>query len=177
MGDIASLHDAVVELLAASADALDTIPLFDPTLEGAPDRQVITAGQPVMDCCDQLAATATQVLDAPLAPGGLAAGRKIAGKINHVAMAVTITRCYPMPDENGQPPTTDEQTEAARQINADGWALWNHLYNMWRADLLFTFCDELFFDSMRPLGPSGGCAGWVLQIRISLDGYEETFST
>ena len=28
-------------------------------------------------------------------------------------------------------------------------------------------------DGVRSLTPSGGCAGWVLGIRVSLDGYEE----
>jgi hypothetical protein len=70
-----------------------------------------------------------------------------------------------------------ELAAASEQLNADGWALWNHLYNLWTAGLLFTVCDEVFWDFLRPIGPSGGCAGWVLGIHISLDGYNETFST
>jgi len=171
------LYAAAQELLAASAEALDTIPFSDPSLAGSPERQLITAGIPVLDCCDQLSVDVTNVVDAPIEPGGLPQGRRIAGKINHVGLAVSIARCYPGPDEAGNPPSVDEQQEAARQIDADGWALWNHLYNLWRADLLFATCKEMFFDSLRPLGPSGGCAGWVLLIHISLDGYEETLST
>ena len=165
------------ELLDAAVDSLDTIPLFDATLDGAPERRLVTAGAPVLDCCDQLAVDVVQVLDAATGPGGLSTGRKIAAKINHVYLTTTITRCFPMPDSKGDPPPIAEIEAASRQIDADGWALWNHLYNLWRGDQLFTLCGEVFWDSLRPLGPSGGCAGWTLAIHVSLSGYEETFST
>jgi hypothetical protein len=171
------LHAAALELLNASVEALDTIPTYDATLDGAPDRAFVASGTPAIDCCDQLTVNVSQVQSAPLAPGGLATGRQIAAKINHVFLIVTITRCYPMPDDQGTPPSPDDIQAAAEQLNADGWALWNHLYNLWRADQLFTLCDEVFWDALRPLGPAGGCAGWVLGIHISLDGYEEAIAT
>lgn len=165
------------ELLTASAESLDTIPTFDSTLIGAPDRQFVASGSPVLDCCEQLTVHATQVQDGPTAPGGLAAGRKIAGKITHVFLVVTISRCYPVPDDRGNPPSAEAQDNASKQLNADAWALWNHLYNLWTADMLFTLCSEVFWDAMRPLGPSGGCAGWMLGIHISLSGYNEAASS
>jgi len=171
------LQIACEELLTASAEALDTIPDYEPTLLGAPERQMIAFGGPALDCCDQLAVNVAQVLAAPTAPGGLSVGRRIAAQIWHVFLSVTISRCYPSGDDRGNPPSAAEQTAASAQLDADGWALWNHLYNLWTSEQLFTVCDEVFWDSLRPIGPSGGCAGWVLGLHISLDGYNEFPST
>jgi hypothetical protein len=170
------LNTAAVELLVASVEALDTIPDFDAGLDGAPDRAFIAPGDPALDCCDQLTVNVAQILDAPTA-GGLAAGRKVAASVNHVYFAVTITRCVHVPDGDGNPPTSDELEADAAQMNADAWVLWNHLQNLWRSGDLFTFCDEVFWDGLRPLGPSGGCGGWTLFIHISLDGYQEASSS
>lgn len=167
---------AADELLGAAVESLNTIPIFDPTLDGAPDRAFVTAGSPVLDCCDQLTVNVAQVLTAPVI-GGLPAGRQIAAKLNHVYLIVTITRCFPMPDDKGNPPPVAVIEDHSRQIDADGWALWNHLYNLWIAGQLFTVCDEVFWDALRPLGPAGGCAGWTLAIHISLDGYPEAISS
>ena len=62
----------------------------------------------------------------------------------------------------------------AEQTAADGWALWNHLWNMARAGEIFSLCGGVYFDRMSPAHPvSGGCYGWLLLIRAELDGYEE----
>ena len=164
------LQAAAEELLAASIESLDTIPTFDPTLAGAPPRAFVTFGQPVLDCCDQLTVSVGQVLDAPTR-SGLSAGREVVAKINHAYLIVEISRCWPQPDDKGNPPSAAEQQAAAEQLNADGWALWNHLYCLWASEQLFTFCGEVFWDSLRPLGPNGGCAGWDLAVHIRLDGY------
>ena len=176
MSEPGDLYATAQELLDASAASLDTIPTFDPTLNGAPERQLIVFAQPVLDCCEQLAVSAVQVQDAPLI-GGLPAGRQVAAKLSHVFLAVSISRCYPIADNKGNPPTVAEVEDATRQLDADGWALWNHLYCLWTSEQLFTFCGEVFWDSLRPLGPSGGCAGWVLGIHISLDGYCDVSSS
>lgn len=170
MSEPGDLYADAQELLAASAASLDTIPGFDPTLNGAPTRQLIAFAQPVLDCCEQLAVSVVQVQDAPTATG-LPAGRQVAAKLNHVFLAVTISRCYPVADNKGNPPSVADIQEHTRQLDADGWALWNHLYCLWTSGDLFTFCGEVFWDSLRPLGPSGGCAGWVLGIHKTLDGY------
>ncbi|HEY1309284.1 MAG TPA: hypothetical protein VGF24_37350 [Vicinamibacterales bacterium] len=171
------LWAAADELLLASAQALDTIPVYDPTLVGAPDRQFVDFSLSALDCCDQLTVVVNQVLSGSLEPGGNQAGRQTYMRLNHVYFAVTISRCVPMPADDGTPPSIADMIASSKQLDADGWALWEHLYHLWTADLLFTFCDELFWDSLRPIGPSGGCAGWVLQVHTSLDGYPEAVST
>lgn len=181
MPDPRDLWAAADELLIASVASLNTIPVADPTLLGAQDRAFVDFGLSSLDCCDQLTVLVAQALSAPV-PGrstsGLQAGRASESmRLTHVYFLVTSTRCVPNQENDGTPPSVAELEASSAQLDADGWALWNHLYNLRMAGQLFTFCDEVFFDSMRPLGPSGGCAGWVLQIHISLDGYQEAIST
>ena len=182
------LHVLALAFLLDVADALDTIPDDDPTLEGAPLRQFISPGVPVndfvgRDCCSQIAVWALPTVEADTAPGGLDAGKR-AGRhawINHVGLSAAVSRCIPM-GESGSlelftPPSADVLTEAARQHNADGWALWNHLHNAVHAEHLLTLCDEVAFDGITPAIPAGGCSGWVVAIRANLGGYTETIGS
>jgi len=146
------------------------VPTFAPGLEGAPERNFVSPGQPAFDCCPQLTVNATPISDAPLAPGGLAAGRKIGGSINHVGLTISITRCQP---QTADTPPADSLQAVAEQTNADVWALWNHLQSLWRSGDLFKLCGEVFWDGARAIQPSGGCVGWTLGIRVSLDGYTD----
>ena len=59
----------------------------------------------------------------------------------------------------------------ALQLDADAWALWNHLYWLQASDMLLNLCSEVFFDGMSMLPPLRAAApgGWR-QIRTSLDG-------
>ena len=177
----ADLHTLAEDLLAVCVEALETIPGYDPALAGAPDRAFVSPGVPVFDwvepapdgvgCCDQVAVHVEAITDAPTSPGGLAAGQKKA-KINHVTLIATVTRCVPS-WMGGLPPAVVDLEEAAAQINADGWALWNHIFNEMLAGTFLEACTEAFFDGMRALRPSGMCGGWVLTFRAQLDGYEE----
>jgi hypothetical protein len=117
--------------------------------------------------------------EADTTPGGLDAGRRSArfARINHPSFIATITRCVPTGFESQTgtftPPSPVDLTLAARQINADGWALWNHLFNAVQAGRLLTLCDEVFWDAIIPVVPAGGCAGWTVTMRASLPGYTE----
>lgn len=172
------LHGLAVDLLAAMVEALDTIPAYEPTLVGAPDRAFVSPGTPVFDCCDQVAIHPPFISFGDTSPAGLAAGKRhIFGAINHVTLLGTATRCIPSIDDLGRSPSTTALQEAARQLNADAWALHNHLYNLQSSGLLLSLCDEVFFDGISAVQPSGGCAGWTVTVRAYLDGYTETFST
>lgn len=172
------------EFLEASIEALNTIPTYEPQLEGAPERAFVSPGRPALEGCDQLAVYADLVNDAPTAPGGLEAGRRRVAKRNHVTVVITIDRCVEDSRQGNQTlvqpfPAADLEA-AAQQTDADGWALWNHLYNIWHsegADPPFTFCNEVFFEGMRALPEEGGRAGWVLVMRTILDGYNEVISS
>ena len=166
--DLDSLCDAVLE---AATAALDSIPGFAPGLEGAPARTMITDGQPALTC-DQLTVNANPIREAATAPLGLGAGTRHRQDFrkNHVGVQVWITRCRPQ----SIPQNAADMTAHAEQHNADGWALWNYMWNINRAgssDPLVTLCDEWFMDSLVPLQPSGQLSGWTLNLRVELAGY------
>ena len=164
------LQDLCQEFLDACVESLDTIPTFAPGLGGAPERSYISPGQSADDCCPQLTVWAQQVGESPNSPGSFRGKSSIDGQINVVTLIARIVRCV---ETKGDPPPVDSLQASAEQINADGWALWNHLYSMVRADELFSLCGEVFWDGMRSITPSGGCGGWVLALRVELDGYTD----
>lgn len=177
------LHLLCEDLLDACMEALDAIPTFAATLDGAPDRAFVTfpgpvAGHPALDCCPQLTVHAGPLSESPTPPLGLGAGtrHKQDARINLVTLVATSVRCVPVGSDTA-PPSVQESEQAAEQLNADGWALWNHIWEMIRADRLFAICQEVFWDGLRPLAPSGGCAGWVLVLRVQLNGYDDVAGT
>ncbi len=181
MGAIGDLNTIADLVLQSCAEALDTVHADDASLLGAPSRQFVSPGAPVLDCCDQLTVHVQLINSGQTSPGGLAGGKSHRyGLLNHVTMLVTSTRCIPDGFDlmgNYSAPDPAELDAAAEQLNADAWALWNHLYNLQSSGLLRSLCDEVFLDGVNALVPSGGCAGWLYQLRFALDGYTETLST
>ena len=175
MAGPADLHALAEEYLAACVEALDTIPDLA-GLGGSPPRSFVTHGRPVLDCCDQLTVNVDNVVESPTGrvPGATSKSTKT-GWTNLVALVATISRCIPVPDTHGNLPPVADMVASSTQLNADNWALWNHVHNLVAAGLLFDQCGEVYFDGIRALQPSGGCAGWVMQVRVSLDGYPEEF--
>lgn len=164
------LHVLAQEFLDACASALDTIPSYEPHLLGAQDRQFISPGIPAQDCCEQLAVFVTPVSEADTTPGGLAAGKRVKiGRINHVRLFAHTSRCIPTDVE----PPVGQLNAASEQLNADAWALWNHIFNLIESGQLLTLCQEVFFDGITAMTPSGGCGGWIVNVRVELDGYQE----
>lgn len=168
------------ELLLASAEALDTVPeLLGTSFFGAPERQFISPGNVVHDCCEQLAVWVNPIGTGARSPGTSAPDMQII----RPTLRVHATRCVPTGKIVGkkyEPPDPVLLSAAAEQIHADGWALWNHLFNLINAEpdaLLFTKCLDLVNWSMAALTPGGGCAGWEMQFTVGLGGYPEDLST
>jgi hypothetical protein len=157
------------ELLDAAVESLDTIPTFAPGLGGSPERSYISPGLPAFDCCDQLTVHSASILDSPFSPDSATGRSARSASVITIGLVVTITRCVP-----GQPePPVSDFLEPTQQVEADGWALRNHLRGMIQSGELFSICDEVFWDGLRKVNPQGGCAGWTLNLRVQLDGYEE----
>lgn len=171
------LHALALELLTADEEALNTIPILAPGLEGAPERAFVSPGIPSFDCCPQLTVHAQDISDMDTSPGGLGAGRRnVTGKRIQVRLVTTIIRC--VPDSRGgqvltSMPLAADLEAAAEQVNADAWALYNHIYAMWRSGDFLTVCKALFFEGARAVGEQGKCAGWTLTLRAELDGYDD----
>jgi hypothetical protein len=173
--DVTDLQTLCDQVLAAAIDALDTIPGFAPGLEGAPERTFTSAGQPVFDCCPQLSVNASVIREAATEPLGLGSGirHRLSFRKNLVGVSVWIARCAAV-GQAGEPPTEAALNAVSEQVNADGWALWNTLWNVNRggsSDPIVSLCDEWYMDSLIALQPSGGCSGWQLSVRAELAGY------
>ncbi len=173
MADAGDLFLLCEETLTAAVYALDTLPALG--LDGAPDRAYVSPGEPAFDdCCDhggQLTVYAQNVTADPSTGPQLDRLRR-----NLIGLVVTSVRCVPSAELSGQkmiPPTVDQLQASAAQIDADGWALWNVLWNLWRAGDLFVQCDKVIWDGLRSIAPSGGCGGWNLFIRATLGGYDD----
>lgn len=163
------LQDLAQEYLDACIEALDTIPTFDAALMGAPSRTFVAPGPVALDCCEQLAVHVGLIGEGDSAPGLPAAS---IARINRVTLTATASRCVPVPDANGNPPPTNAQQEAADQINADKWALWNHIYNKIGDGDLFSRCCDVIWGPLSALQPNGGCGGSALSITVCFDGYD-----
>ena len=170
MPDALDLQLTCEELLAAAIDALDTIPTFDPGLAGAPDRTYVSPGLPAFDC-EQLTVHAAAATEAATSPAGLQAGKRHATmRENLVTLVVTDVRCICDPN-SGDIPSAAVLQASAEQVNADGWALWNYVWNLMRSGELFSVCEAKYWDGLRSINPSGCHGGWTLAIRVRLDGY------
>lgn len=162
-GDLFALAQ---EFLSACEDALNTIPLLSPGLGGAPERSYVAPGIPALDCCPQLTVDVRGVAeDGPPFTGSGQKPRYGARK-NQVTLVATTVRCYP----TEIPPDPTQMQDAAEQVDADGWALWNYLYNLIRSGELFRLCADSR-PELRQLAPSGGCAGWTFSVRVETEGY------
>jgi hypothetical protein len=172
----ADLQALALELLTADEEALNTIPILAPGLEGAPERAFVSPGIPAFDCCPQLTVHVEAINDADTTPGGLGAGRRnVSGKKIYVRLVTTIIRCVPS-SQTGQvtsPPLATDLQAAAEQTNADAWALYNHIFAMWRSGDFLSLCSNLLFEGARSVGEQGKCAGWTLSLRAMLDGYND----
>jgi hypothetical protein len=172
------LHALAVEYLEACIDALDSIPDFDGTLDGAPSRAFVAPGTPVFDFANPHAPSECDQLTVHLGPIVTGASAGAVGNINRVTLIATIARCcLPTQDEGGNAPSAAEQQAAAEQIHADKWSLWNFLHHLVREDLLFERCCDVIWGPLAPIPPSGGCGGSTLTVNVCFDGYEVVLGT
>lgn len=96
------------------------------------------------------------------------------GSLNLITFYVTVARdCYPVVDGSGvNAPTPVQHDTAAGEASQDVWAIWNALEQQKAAgSLLGGSCRELFMDGASPKPVSGQMAGWLIVIRVAVDGY------
>jgi hypothetical protein len=169
------LYDLAAALLAAASSSLDEIL---PPLVQAPDRRFVSYGVPSDDCCEQLVVYVNPIAELGT---GLSQGPNQQGKrharawLNQALFVVQIGRCVPVVEVVGGKPVLPELAAidaAAQQHLADGWALWNGIHNRVAAGDIFGSCDNIVFDPLNERSPSGGCAGWLMNIRAVVFGYQ-----
>jgi len=168
------------ELLAAAVASLDHIPEVFPELLGAPERQLVAPPGDIVAACDQVLVNESGVgsmATRPQSPAAAAGKKHVFGRVTEATLQVAVTRCcLPVGTTSGRiytPPSAAQEQEAARQLLADGWALWNGLFTrMVRGDLLDR-CSSIGWEGMSPIGPLGACGGHLLTLRVALAGYME----
>jgi len=177
---IADLDGLAHDVLDACVASLDVIPTEDAALLGAPERSFVAPGVPVWDCCEQLVVWTPGIRPQstrPASPAGAGARKHVFGQIPMVEIQTIISRCVPTGDVHGTtftPPTTAALEAAAEQIHADGWALYNGIFNRLGQGLLSERCSEIAWDGLNAATPAGGCGGWTFTLRFRLDGYGYT---
>lgn len=168
---VGDLYAIANELLDATVEALDTIPVENPALLGAPDLRFVSPGLPAFDCptfvavyANVVSKQATNNQSPPLQSGKLAQ----TVSANQVTMRLYITRCsYADLTE-----ITDTVLNGwSEQVLADAWATWNYLRQQIHDGLLFTWCQEVYWDGFQSLDPEGGSVGWLGTFRLALAGY------
>lgn len=163
MAGPSDLHATAVEVKDAC------VALLAETSGGAVDFAFVSPGEPALDCCPALFVHVSAVGEADtIAVNPLSAGlRHRTGRSNLATLLVTFVRCVPADD----PVDVVALEAAAAQTNEDAWMLWTQLYRQQQDGTLFGLCETVFFDGISPLSIQGGCAGWVMQIRIELPGF------
>lgn len=167
---VSSVWEMSSELLLIAEDAVAT------TIGGAIDRSYVAPSEPAFDCCPFLAVTVPTISEGFTAsgPGGLSGGhRGVAGAVNLIGFAILAVRCGPRMDGQNLP-TVAEIERAAREVQEDGWALWNAVREAIRDDRFEGLCREVFFDGGSAITEQGGCVGWTFSLRASLDGIPGT---
>lgn len=132
-----------------------------------PDRQLVTPGLPAWDC-DMLAVQverefsysgnlAQEVIE-PLTQG-------VAFAMRGAQLGITLVRCVPVPDEEGNPPTAANEQASAELILTDSQRMLNVLVAAVRNGDIGG-CNSVAFMEWVALGPEGGLGGGLLRVRI-----------
>lgn len=170
---VASMYDLAVDLLDAVVAAMGT------TIGGPPNRKFVSLGPPAWET--SCAQAAVQVLGLTeegtrdTSPAMQTGFRHARGRVNLVGLTAFAVRCIQASQDNSQNymPASDAQLSVeARAAYEDGWAIWNHVTQLIKHDLLFSGpCGDVHFDGGVPLPPAGGLGGWQMTFRVELGGY------
>lgn len=184
-----AFHEAAEALLNCVCQQLDALHTEVAGLAGCPCRKMVIAGQAAADGCDggcstppegqwpgQLTVAVQRVYSTDRAnfPRELSVprdARNCAAPVQlAVQLAVTVFRCAPLPTDKGCPPTPEELSASALQVNAD-------MIAVQRAALCcFATTDTTRPNGRRyvlgataPIGPQGGCVGFQTLVTVALD--------
>lgn len=148
------------DLLAASIDALTPLDGSDPRV-GAPSLTFVGHTTPAADC-DLLSVHSN---------GWTFETGESCLVIPTLELVVTLWRCWPSVDGNGNPPSGPVITAAALDLAVDGQALVRELGRARLNGTLFPTanmgCTNVSFVDVTPLAPAGGLAGWTVTILVS----------
>lgn len=155
---------AVRDLLDGLLDEARTALLTTEGAEDPPERQYVAHGSVTWDC-DQLTTHLVRVRPKFADPRGAQCALT-----HEVTMIVTLLRCIPTGDDKHPIPSAEELSAANRQLAIDGQALWKGLTRAWAEGAwpAGINCRRVTFGSLEPLAPSGGLAGWRIEVGVQL---------
>lgn len=154
------------DLLDAAVDALLTGSAEDPAARPAPERRYVSHGPVVTVDCELLAVNLVKV-----APKVVDPRNEPCAIVPEATLMVTLVNCWPKLGDRGQLPAAAEIDEAARQHLVDGRALYGGLTRAW-VDGEWPGggrpCGFVKWGQLEPLAPSGGFAGWRIDVRVQV---------
>lgn len=154
-----AIRDLLDDLLAEAVNAITAT-----GASPAPERQLVSHGSVTWDC-DLVAVHLLHVR-----PKVLDTRTERCAVIHVATLAVTLLRCYPKVDDRGTPPTAEALTNAGQDLATDGQALWKGLTRAWAEGSwpVGIPCSRVTWGVLEPLAPSGGFAGWRVEVSVRL---------
>lgn len=145
------------QILECAAAALDE------TEARAPDRQCVMYGSDITwdECdCGQLAVHMVRTYLSQSFPQILVEPNNCTAPYTVSELVVTILRCVPQPDNQGNPPSCEQVSAAARTDFADRAAVWRGVACC-LVGQLYVITEQL------PVGEAGACAGSELHVLVA----------
>lgn len=145
-----------------------------PEAEGGPGgRALVSPGLPSIDCCPWLSVhLGAQSISAAGAQGGvLSQGRRV-GLVPQVTFVMIVGRCMPGLKQGAKLPAVADLELVAQATAQDMWAITDAVRKA-DAAKVFGGCREFEHLGATPLDPSGGCGGWTIRWRATIEGITE----
>lgn len=146
---------------------------FDDPYHGLslPDRRLITIGLPAADC--ELFAVAVESIvpigGAASLPSGLVDDRdEVAFYMRAMVVGLWVLRCAPILDDNGDPPTVDEEEAHADLVLGDHVQLELALDDA-LANGMLPGCGGFAFIGWESITAEGALGGGVLRVQVSME--------
>lgn len=199
-GDLMTLsllaaHQAATDLLNCVCQSLVDMNTEIPGLAGCPCRVYVSPGSPAADGCDggcnvppgtfpgQLTTHVVRLYASDRQSFPNEVGTRLSGptgihdlkncampQTTAVELMITLWRCTPLPTDQGCPPTPEELTDSAMQLNADLLAVQRGVLCCFSGtDTTQRHGRRWVMGQTTVLGPQGGCAGFQTSIVVALD--------
>jgi hypothetical protein len=161
-----ALTSTVTGLLNGAAAALAALPDGN-----APARVALVPGAVSWDTCQCAGELYGTVLATGLAsvfptPAPDASGLNCPPPYVVVTVGVAMLRCAPVPDTNGNPPSTEAQAASAAQVLTDAATIRASVTCGLRALVTAGSLADWAIGAEAPLGPEGGCTGTTLSFTL-----------
>ncbi len=163
--DPSKIYDLATDLLDCVVAGMEEV--FDDYLPAIvlPDRQYVHAGEVAWDCPAVTVTVPDGTGVTHAMPGG-SPSIAICAPPRHVHLQVSITRCVPIPSDNGDPPTVEALDAAARLTLTDLWTLAYVLWDTYRDGCWGGSCASVMFGDVVVVGPQGGHTAVVADVFV-----------